>query len=190
MALSVWIFLVLLAAVGATRLVELAVSRRHRRVLAQAGVRPEPDPYYPLMVALQSGVLLGAGVEVVLLRRPFITPVALAASVLFLLAAALRWWAIRSLGGHWNVQVMDSVSIGVVARGPFRWVRHPNYLGVFVELVALPLVHAAWITAFAAAIGNALILKQRLRIEEPMLESHAEYRAVMAGKPRFLPGIF
>ena len=110
--------------------------------------------------------------------------------MLFLLATALRWWVIRTLGAHWNVEVMASGPLGVVTSGPFRWVRHPNYLGVFVELVSLPLIHTAWITALAAAVGNAWVLQHRLRIEEPVLDANPTYRRDMSWKPRFLPKLF
>jgi methyltransferase len=142
------------------------------------------------MVALHAGVLSLAVLEVIWLRRPFIPALAAPAAVVFLLGMGLRWWAIRSLGAHWNVEVMDSAPLGVVSTGPFRWVRHPNYLGVFMEMVALPLIHAAWITALVAAAGNAWVLVNRLRVEEPMLEAHPQYRAAMSGKPRFLPRLF
>jgi len=190
MELSAIAFLILLAGVGITRLIELQVSRRHQRRLALRNVRRQADPRYPWMVALHAAVLFAAAVEVVWLHRPFRPWLAALAAALFLLAAALRWWAIRTLGAHWNVQVMDSASLGVVTTGPFRWVRHPNYLGVFVEMTALPLIHTAWITALLAAAGNIWVLKNRLRVEEPMLEAHPEYRAAMSGKARFVPGIF
>jgi methyltransferase len=135
-------------------------------------------------------VLVAAGTEVVWRQRPFLIALAVPAAVLFALATALRWWAIASLGAHWNVRVMDSTSLGVVTSGPFRWIRHPNYLGVFIEMAALPLIHAAWITALLAVGGNIWVLRSRLKVEEPMLEAHAQYRAEMAGKARFLPGIF
>jgi methyltransferase len=190
MELTVIVFLMLLALLGLTRLVELGISRRHQRELARRGVAKRSDPRYPWMVALHAGVLFGAALEVVVLRRPFLPALVVPAATLFVLATALRWWAIRSLGAHWNAQVMASASLGVVSGGPFRWVRHPNYLGVFVELVALPLIHTAWITALVAAAGNAWVLRHRLRIEEPVLEADPQYRAVMGGKPRFLPGLF
>jgi methyltransferase len=57
-------------------------------------------------------------------------------------------------------------------------------------MVALPLIHTAWITALVAAGGNAWVLRNRLRAEEPMLHAHAQYRAAMSGKPRFLPRLF
>ncbi len=190
MDLTTTAFLILLACVGIERLVELDVSRRHQRHLASCGARKQSDPQYRWMVALHAGVLVGAAVEVILLRRPFIAPLAVAALLLFALATLLRWWVIRTLGIHWNTEVMDSASLGVVSDGPFRWIRHPNYLGVFVELVALPLVHTAWITALVAAAGNVFVLRNRLRIEERLLEAVPAYRAEMSGKPRFFPRIF
>jgi methyltransferase len=190
MELSVVLFLVLLALVGVARLAELRISRGHQRALAHLEVARRFDPHYPWMVALHASVLAGSALEVILLRRPFIAALAVPAAVFFVLGAGLRWWAIRSLGEHWNVRVMDSAGLGVVATGPFRWVRHPNYVGVFIEMAALPLIHSAWITAIVGSAGNAWVLRNRLRVEEPVLEAHPEYRAAMAGKPRFVPRIF
>jgi methyltransferase len=108
----------------------------------------------------------------------------------FLAANAVRWWVIRSLGAHWNVQVVDSARLGVVTSGPFRYVRHPNYAAVFAEMLALPLIHTAWITATAGAIAHIGVLAQRLSTEERVLFANPDYRAAMTGKPRFLPGLF
>ena len=96
----------------------------------------------------------------------------------------------RTLGIHWNTEVVNSAPLGVVSNGPFRWIRHPNYVGVFVEMIALPLIHTAWVTAAFAAAGNAMVLRNRLRIEEPVLDAVPAYRAAMSGKPRFFPRIF
>jgi methyltransferase len=142
------------------------------------------------MVALHAGVLIGASLEVTLLHRPFIALLAFPALALFALATSLRWWVIRTLGIHWNTEVMESAPLGVVSDGPFRWIRHPNYLGVFLELIALPLIHTAWITAAFAAAGNVFVLRNRLRIEERLLGAVPAYRAAMSGKPRFFPRIF
>jgi methyltransferase len=86
--------------------------------------------------------------------------------------------------------VMDSTGMGVVTSGPFRYVRHPNYAAVFVEMLALPLMHCAWITAITGSLAHALVLSQRLATEERVLFSDAKYRAAMSGKPRFVPGLF
>ncbi len=108
----------------------------------------------------------------------------------FLAANVVRWWVIHSLGEHWNVQVVDSTRLGVVTSGPFRYVRHPNYAAVFAEMLALPLIHTAWITAAAGAIAHIGVLAQRLSTEERVLFANPDYRAAMTGKPRFLPGLF
>jgi methyltransferase len=183
-------FLIFLAAVGVERLLELRVSRRHQRELAILGAPKHKDLKYRWMVALHVAVLVGAGLEVVLLRRPFIAWLACSAMVLFALATLLRWWVIRTLGIHWNTEVVNSAPLGVITAGPFRWIRHPNYVGVFVELVAIPLIHTAWVTAVFAAVGDVFVLRNRLRIEEPVLEAAPAYRVLMSGKPRFLPKIF
>jgi methyltransferase len=190
MGVSVACFEALLAAVGVSRLAELAISRRHQLRLANHHVLRRWEPHYRWMVALHVVVLAGAAFEVIALKRPFVPIVAVCAAAIFLFGLALRWWAIRSLGVHWNVQVMDSAPLGVVITGPFRWIRHPNYLGVFLELSALPMIHCAYIAALLAVAGNIWVLKDRLRVEEPMLAAHSEYRQAMGGKARFVPGIF
>jgi methyltransferase len=183
-------YLGLLVAVAAGRFVELAISRRNQRRLAAQGARKIREAHFRWMVLLHSGVLVAAGLEVVLLHRPFIRGLALAMSVLFVLANVLRWWVIRTMSGHWNVQVMAGTHLGIITAGPFRWIRHPNYVAVTIELIALPLIHTAWITATLAAVANACILHHRLAIEEGMLLADPQYRAVMGPKPRFLPRLF
>jgi len=190
MDLSVILYLILLAVVGVTRLTELRISRRHQQAMAARGIEKRADPQFRWMVAFHAVVLSGAAIEVVVLHRPFIPKLAAPMALFFLCATALRWWVIRTMGAHWNVEVMASAPLGVITTGPFRWVRHPNYLAVFVELVALPLIHTAWITALAAAAGNAWVLRHRLSLEEPVLDANPAYRAAMAGKARFLPGLF
>jgi methyltransferase len=187
MELSEQLFLALLVAVGIGRLLEMRVSRRHQRAMGARGIGTEREPVFGLMVALHTGVLAAAAAEVIFLDRPFVPAVGWPALGLVVLANLLRWWVIATLGPHWNVRVMGSLSMGVVSSGPFRYVRHPNYVAVFVELAALPLVHSAWITALGGSILHVLILRRRIALEERVLLADASYRAVMGGKPRFVP---
>jgi methyltransferase len=180
-------FLCLLAAVGLGRLLELRLSRRHQRALAARGARRAPDPAFAAMVALHTGVLVASALEVVALHRPFHPALGVPALIAFALANALRWWVIATLGPHWNVQVMGSLSLGVVTGGPYRFVRHPNYVAVFVELLALPLVHGAWLTALVGGALHVVVLGRRLAAEEAVLATDATYRQAMSGKPRFVP---
>jgi len=190
MDVTVIAFLLLLLAVAALRVVELRISRRHQQQLLSRGAARVSDPRFRWMVALHTAVLLGAALEVLLLKRPFIPAFAAVMFAIFLAANAVRWWVIRTLGEHWNVQVVDSTRLGVVTSGPFRFVRHPNYAAVFAEMLALPLVHTAWITALAGSLAHVAVLAQRLTTEESVLFANPDYRTAMAGKPRFLPGLF
>ncbi len=190
MGLSVIAFLGLLLAVAALRLVELRISKQHQKEMLARGAAKIDEPKFRWMVLLHAAVLIGAALEVVLLRRPFIPWLAAPVLVIFLAANAVRWWVIRTLGEHWNVQVMDSTRLGVVTSGPFRYVRHPNYAAVFAEMLALPLIHTAWITAAAGTIAHLGVLAQRLSTEERVLLANPDYRSAMSGKPRFLPGLF
>ncbi len=190
MELNVIAYLGLLLVVAALRIYELQISRRHQREMVAHGASKVEDPRFRWMVLLHTSVLIGCAVEVVFLHRPFYPIFAAFWFSIFLAANVVRWWVIRTLGEHWNVQVMNSTGMGVVTSGPFRYVRHPNYAAVFVEMLALPLIHCAWITAIAGTLAHALVLSQRLATEERVLFSNPQYSAAMSGKPRFVPGLF
>jgi len=190
MSLSVILFITLLLAVAALRIFELRISKRHQQRMTSRGAAKVKDPYFRWMAMFHTLVLIGAAGEVVFLNRPFRPALAAPMFVLFLAANVVRWWVIRTLGEHWNVQVVDSTKLGFVASGPFRYVRHPNYAAVFVEMIALPLIHTAWITALVGAFAHIIVLSLRLSVEDPVLLSNPDYAATMGSKPRFLPGLF
>lgn len=183
-------YISLLVLVGIERLGELAISRRNQRQLEIQGSHKIPEPHFRYMVLLHAGVLVAAGVEVLFLHPPLIPALAIPMAVLFVLSNALRWWVIRTLAGHWNVEVMDSSRVGVVSSGPYRWVRHPNYVGVVAEVFSLPMIHTAWITAIAGTLGYLEILRRRLAVEDGVLLANPSYRLAMGGKPRFFPRLF
>lgn len=184
------VFFCLLALTASTRLIELNVSRRHRRLLFERGAAPVADPGFLQMVALHVGILLSSVVEVLWFSRTAPVWLASLAALGVILASALRVWAIVSLGKHWNVRVVDSTSLGVVASGPYAWIRHPNYVAVFAELALLPVVGGAWVTAAVGTLLHASVLRRRIASEERMLHRDPKYRDTMAGKPRFIPRLF
>jgi methyltransferase len=190
MPLSVILFLGLIFIVAALRILELRISKRHQKEMTEQGATKARDPIFPVMAMFHSVLLIAAAAEVVILHRPLLPALAIPMTALFLAANAVRWWVIRTLGQHWNVQVMDSTKLGVITSGPFRYVRHPNYAAVFVEMIALPLIHTAWITALGGAIAHVIVLSVRLSAEERVLFANPDYAAAMSGKPRFLPGLF
>ncbi|WP_051480977.1 isoprenylcysteine carboxyl methyltransferase family protein [Cellulomonas sp. KRMCY2] len=149
------------------RLAELVVSAHNARwALDQGGVE-SGQGHYPAMVALHSGLLVGAVVEVVVADRPFIPVLGWSALVAVAAGQALRWWCITSLGRRWSTRVIVLPGRPLVERGPYRWLRHPNYLAVALEGLALPLVHGAWVTATAFTVLDAvLLLRFRIPAEE------------------------
>jgi methyltransferase len=183
-----YLWLLVFVAIG--RLAELKISRRNQRRLETQGVRKIPEPHFRWMVLLHAGVIVCAGAEVMILHRPFILALAVPMAVLFILANLLRWWVIRTLAGHWNVEVMESSRVGVVSSGPYRWVRHPNYVAVVMEIFSLPMIHTAWITAIAGTLGDLEILRRRIKVEDGFLMSNPDYRLAMGDKPRFFPRFF
>jgi methyltransferase len=190
MDITVIAFLALLLAVALLRVFELRVSRRHQEEMIARGATKVNKPQFRWVVLVHSFVLIGAALEVVLLRRPFFPLLAALMFAVFLASNAVRLWVVRTMGQHWNVQVMDSTRLGVVTSGPFRFVRHPNYAAVFAEMFSLPLIHTAWITAVVALVAYAGAISQRIAVEERVLLANPDYRAAMASKPRFLPGLF
>lgn len=170
----------LLALMAGERLIEIALSARNGRRTLAAGGREHAKGHFVAMVATHAAFLASCALE----RRH-----GRAAKVMGLaglvLAQGLRWWAITSLGERWNIRVITLPSAPPVVRGPYRWMRHPNYVGVAIETLALPAALGAWRTAVAFAPLHAVMLASRIMIEERALG--ASYRAAFAETPRFLP---
>jgi methyltransferase len=125
------------------------------------------------MVALHTALLAGCLAEVWLLDRPFLPALGWTMLALVLASQALRWWCVATLGRRWNTLVIVVPGMPLVDRGPYRWLRHPNYLAVVVEGFALPLVHTAWVTALAFTLLNFAVLAVRIRVEDAALAEAA-----------------
>ena len=162
-------FVVVVLLVGVERLAELVVSKRNAAWSLSRGGVETGRGHYPVMVVLHTGFLAAMLVEA-FVRRPEV-PSTLAWSMLVLVVAAqvLRWWCIATLGSRWNTRVIVVPGLAPVRSGPYRWLSHPNYVAVVVEGVALPLVHASWVTALVFTLANAVLLTVRLRAENAAL---------------------
>lgn len=181
-------YLVLVGWVVLERLVELRVASRNRKALLARGAVEAGAGHYPFMVALHTAFLLACPLEVLALDRPFLLPLAVPMLVLLAAATALRFWVIATLGGRWTTRILVLPDTPPVAAGPFRHLRHPNYLAVVLEMLALPLVHTAWITALVFSLANAWLLKVRITAEERALAGTG-YETAFAGKGRLVPGL-
>lgn len=168
MSSEAW-FTLLVGVVALERLAELVTSKRNAAWSRARGGRETGQRHYAVMVVLHSGLLAGALAETWARRPAFVPVLGWTMLALVLASQALRWWCISTLGPRWNTRVIVVPGLAPVAAGPYRWLRHPNYVAVVVEGFALPLVHTAWITAAVFTACNAALLAVRIRVEEAAL---------------------
>src|SRR6476659_6720018 len=147
----------------------MAVSQRNLAWAYARGGQEHGRGHYPAMVALHVALLIGCVVEVWAFDRPFLPVLGWTMVAVVLATQALRWWCISTLGRRWNTRIVVIPGLPLVDRGPYRWLRHPNYVAVVVEGIALPMVHTAWITAITFTAANAFLLRVRIRAEEAAL---------------------
>ncbi len=170
---GVALYTALIVLVALERLAELVVSRRNATWSFNRGGVETGQRHYLVMVVLHTGLLVGALVEVWTRQPDFIPALGWPMLALVVASQALRWWCITSLGPRWNTRVIVVPGMPLVSRGPYRLMRHPNYVAVVVEGFALPLVYSAWITAVVFTVLNAALLRVRLKVEEAALATAA-----------------
>jgi methyltransferase len=162
-------YALLVAVVGLERIAELVVSKRNLAWSRARGGVEFGSGHYPVMVILHTGLLLGCLAEVFWLDRPFLPMLGWPMLVVVIVAQALRWWCIATLGRQWTTRVVVVPGAPRVTGGPYRLMSHPNYVAVIVEGIALPLVHSAWITACVFTVLNAVLLATRINTENAAL---------------------
>ena len=147
----------LAVAIAIQRVSELRLARRNLKWALERGGRLIEEPHYWMFFVLHTGWLLAWPLEA-WLKGPELGlgwPVWLAG---FLLAEGLRYWAIASLGPRWNTKIVVIDGAPLIRRGPYRYISHPNYVAVALELVCVPLIFGAWITALVCTLLNAALL--------------------------------
>jgi methyltransferase len=181
-------YLGLLALLACERGVEIVLSRRHAAwAFARGGIEFGRGQLLPMRV-LHVGFMFGCALEVVLLERPFLPALGLPMLFCALAAQGLRYWAVHALGKQWNIRIIVVPGLPRVIRGPYRLLRHPNYLAVVIEGIAVPLVHSAWLTALIFTTANACLLAVRIRCEEAALAGGAAAALRPAGGSHRLVG--
>ena len=166
---SLTAFTVLVVLVGVERLAELVVSKRNAAWSLRHGGREYGAEHYPVMVALHTALLVSCLAEVALADREFLPWLGWPMLALVVASQGLRWWCISTLGHQWNTRVIITPGLPLVRRGPYRRFKHPNYVAVVAEGLALPLVHTAWLTALLFTLLNAWLLRVRIGVENSAL---------------------
>lgn len=179
-------FTILFSTVVLQRLVELRLSKHNERWLRKQGGYEVGNSHYKYIVLLHICFFVSLLLEVTLFQKqasvfwyiPF---------TLFTLAQALRLWSMNSLGVFWNTKIIVVPRARVVRKGPYKFMRHPNYLIVMTEIMTLPLIFQAYFTLILFTVLNIIMLTYRIRIEEQALREVMNYDEVFATSNRFIP---
>ncbi|MDM5316054.1 isoprenylcysteine carboxylmethyltransferase family protein [Fictibacillus sp. b24] len=168
------------------RLAEVRIAKSNEQKLRNKGAVEAGKDHYKWMVLMHVSFFVAFFSEVYLLNaKPpswWLIPF-----VLFLIAQVIRIWAISSLGVYWNTKILLLPGAKVVAKGPYRFMRHPNYTVVSLELLVIPLIFGAYYTAILFTILNILMLRVRIPVEEKALMELTDYENSHGQKQRFFP---
>jgi methyltransferase len=178
-----------LLAFGAQRAIELIYSARNERAIRerQPSAPQASERTFTWIALANVGLFTLPVLERIWRRRPPPALIARIGWIIAVAAVALRLSVVASLRGAWTVRAVVPNDLPVVDRGPYRWIRHPNYVALGLEFLGLPLIGGAYLSAVGLGMANALLLRRRIIEEETLLMAIPEYRARMADKPRFVP---
>nr|WP_026681945.1 isoprenylcysteine carboxylmethyltransferase family protein [Priestia megaterium] len=166
MPLFMWIILCFIII---QRLVELNIAKRNEVWIKERGGVERGEEHYKWFILVHSLFFLSLIVEV-LLRHPATFQFNIYLFVLFLLLQFVRFWCISSLGKFWNTKIIISPQFPLVRKGPYKYVKHPNYIVVGIELLVIPLLFEAYITAVLFPLLHILLLTVRIPAEENALK--------------------
>ena len=147
------------------RLAELVYANANTRRLLAEGGREFGQKHYPLFIVLHSGWLIAVAV----FSQPAASPNALLL-IAFIASQALRFWTLASIGRWWTTRIISAPHFPRVKKGPYRFIPHPNYTVVVIEIALLPLLFGAPLVALAFSVGNAMLLAWRIRVEADVLK--------------------
>jgi methyltransferase len=180
-------YLILLTILVVERIYELYVAQRNARRAFARGATEVGRGHYRVMVALHSAFIASCAFEAIFFPR-FLSPSIVWTALGFeIVAQALRYWAVATLGERWNTRVIVTPGVAPVTAGPYRFVRHPNYVAVVIEIAAVPLIGGSVVTAIVFSLANAILLAVRIRAEERALG--ASWAAAFHDRPRFMPAL-
>ncbi|MBH0229524.1 isoprenylcysteine carboxyl methyltransferase family protein [Halobacillus yeomjeoni] len=151
------------------RLAELVIAQSNRKWMLERGAIEKGEDHYFLFIALHALFFVSILIEASI--RPYEANwIFYIAFPLFLILQGLRIWCITSLGRRWNTRVLVLPDEQPIQKGLYRYIRHPNYVIVFYELLIIPILFQAYLTAFIFPILHLLVLKVRIPVEEKALE--------------------
>ena len=187
--LTKYLFVGIIFAFLLQRLFELRISKNNEAYILSQGGKKHTDNLLGAVKALQVSWLIVAIAEVWYFNRPFNLALAVVAFFATLAGQALRYLSMQALEQRWTLPIMTLPDTPVVHKGIYLFLRHPNWLGVILEIAALPLIHGAYLTAIIFSLANGLLMSKRIQTEERALTENSNYSLVFATQPRFIPKI-
>ncbi|MBD2504915.1 isoprenylcysteine carboxyl methyltransferase family protein [Anabaena azotica] len=187
--LTRYIFLGIIFVVFLQRMIELRISKSNEAYMLAQGAKKHSDNLLGAVKVLQISWVIAAIAEVWYFNRPFSLPLAAVAVSLTIAGQVLRYLSMQALGQRWTLPIMTIPNMPVVDKGIYLYLRHPNWLGVILEIAALPLIHGAYLTTIVFSVANAFIISKRVQTEEEALTQNSNYSLVFANRPRFIPKI-
>jgi isoprenylcysteine carboxyl methyltransferase (ICMT) family protein YpbQ len=179
-------FVGIVAAIILQRLSELRISQRNVAYLLAQGGREHDSNYLWMVKALQISWFVAMIAEVYWLDRPFVPALAVVGLLAAIAGQCLRYLSMQALGVRWTLPIITLPGAPVVDSGIYRYLRHPNWLGVILEIVGVPLIHTAYFTAIFFTLANALLMIKRIHKEEQVLgKDNEEDRSTKAEGRRF-----
>lgn len=174
-----------LAFVIGERLIELFISKKNAKYIQSLGGYEVGKKHYPFIVILHIMFLTSFYLESLI--RPQLPSYWYIPFSFFVFLQVLRYWVIFSLGMFWNTRIFVLPNSKPINKGPYRFLRHPNYLIVILEMITIPLIFGSYLTMIIFPIINAVILYVRIKTEEQALTDIIAYEQEMKDVPRFVP---
>lgn len=190
MVTSRTIFFIILAIIFFQRIIEGGQSKRNVAALHSKGGQEISTNSLALVIIMQLSWFAAMILEVCFLNRTFHPLIGTLGIIGAITGQVLRFSAMRALKERWTLPLVVLPNTPVVDQGVYRYVRHPNWLGVIIEIASVPLIHTAYLTAIIYSLLNAFVIGKRVKIEEQALSAASNYQEKFANKARFIPGIF
>ncbi|MGN9865043.1 isoprenylcysteine carboxyl methyltransferase family protein [Bacillus swezeyi] len=153
----------------AQRLIELGVAKRNEKNAIKQGAVEYGKRHYPFIVAMHMLFFITFIWETAVFQRGM-TPFPALVLTGLVLTQGLRYWSLFSLGRCWNTKILVIPKTDLIRKGPYQWIRHPNYLAVALELFLLPLLFQAYLTVVLFTVFNTVLILIRIRVEERALK--------------------
>ncbi|MEC1548673.1 isoprenylcysteine carboxyl methyltransferase family protein [Bacillus rugosus] len=164
-----WFLIVILIT---QRVAEMAVARQNEQKVKKQGAIEFGESHYPYIIIMHILFFLSLIAEVLLMnKQPSSWWIGIAAAILCV--QAVRYWALCSLGAYWNTKILVVPGAELVKKGPYKWIKHPNYTVVILEILLIPLLYQAYVTMCLFSIVNAVLLTVRIRTEDKALEEYS-----------------